>query len=31
MQMAVIVQRLVDGEVAGVAFSHNPTDTRDGR
>lgn len=30
MQMSVIVQRLVDSEVAGVAFSHNPTDPRDG-
>jgi pyruvate, water dikinase len=29
MQMAVIVQRLVDSEVAGVAFSHNPTDPQD--
>jgi pyruvate, water dikinase len=29
MQMAVIVQRLVESEVVGVAFSRNPTDRRD--
>jgi pyruvate, water dikinase len=29
MQMAVIVQRLVDSEVTGVAFSHSPTDPHD--